>query len=101
MELTRGRYSRPQMSPWSLKIPHSTELRGRVRHRSSKASRRENLEIEQPVACRDFASFDFHTALTGMLGATLVGHGLPDATDKKDLGSPQACSLDPGIPEGH
>jgi hypothetical protein len=32
------------------------------------------LEIEQPVACWDFSSFDFHTTLPGMLGATLVGH---------------------------
>ena len=56
------------------KNAHSTELRGRVRHRSSKASRRENLEIEQPVACRDFASFDFHTTLPGMLGAPLIRH---------------------------
>src|SRR3989442_181739 len=58
----------------ATKMPHSTELRGRVRHRSSKASRGENLEIEQPVACRDFASFDFHTTLPGMLGPTLVRH---------------------------
>jgi len=43
-----------------------------VCHRSSKASRRENLEIEQPVLCGDFASFDFYTTLAGVLGATLV-----------------------------
>src|SRR4030095_16433930 len=54
--------------------PHSIEFSGGACHRSSKASRRENLEIEQPVACRDFASFDFHTTLPGMLGPTLVGH---------------------------
>ena len=54
--------------------PHSTEFSGGACHRSSKASRRENLEIEQPVACRDGASFDFHPTLPGMLGATLVGH---------------------------
>jgi hypothetical protein len=53
---------------------HSTEFSGGACHRSSKASRRENLEIEQPVACRDLASFDFHTTLPGMLGPTLVGH---------------------------
>jgi hypothetical protein len=32
------------------------------------------LEIEQPVACWDYSSFDFHSALPGMQGATLVGH---------------------------
>ena len=53
-------------------MSHSTELCGGACHYSSKASRRENLEIEQPVACRDFSSFDFHTALPSMLGATLI-----------------------------
>src|SRR5216684_2846522 len=52
--------------------PHSTELRGGACHRSSKASRREDLEIEQPVACWDCASFDFHATLAGMLGPTLI-----------------------------
>jgi hypothetical protein len=37
---------------------HSTALRGGACHRSSKASRREDLEIEQPVACGDCAFFD-------------------------------------------
>ena len=30
------------------------------------------MEVEQPVACRDCASFHFHTTLPGMLGATLI-----------------------------
>jgi hypothetical protein len=55
-------------------IAHSIGFSGGECPRSSKASRRENLEIEPPVACRDFASFDFHPTLPGMLGATLVGH---------------------------
>ena len=32
------------------------------------------MEIEQPVACRDGASFDFHPTLAGVLGATLIRH---------------------------
>jgi len=36
-----------------------------------------------------------------MLGAALIGHALPDATDKKDLVPPQAYSLVLGIPEGY
>jgi hypothetical protein len=58
----------------TMKIPHSIGFSGSVCHRSSKASGREDLQIEQPVACRDFASFDFHTTLPGMLGPTLVRH---------------------------
>jgi hypothetical protein len=38
-----------------------------------KASGRENLEIQQPVACRDGTSFHFHPTVAGMLGTTLVG----------------------------
>src|SRR5262249_242177 len=37
------------------KKAHSIGFRGGVCHRSSKASRRENLEIEQPVTRRDFS----------------------------------------------
>src|SRR3989442_1044637 len=54
------------------KIPHSIEFSGEVGHCSSKASRREDLEIEQPVACWDCASFHFHPTLARMLGATLI-----------------------------
>jgi hypothetical protein len=32
------------------------------------------LEIEQPVACWDCASFDFHATLTRMLGPALIRH---------------------------
>jgi len=53
-------------------FPHSTEFSGGACHRSSKASRRENLEIEQPIVCWDFSSFHFHPTLAGMLGSTLI-----------------------------
>src|ERR1043166_1773152 len=51
---------------------HSTRFSGKEYHYSSKASRRENLQVEEPVSCRDCASFDFHPTLPGMLGATLI-----------------------------
>ena len=54
--------------------PHSSGFSGGVWHRLSKASRRENLEIEQPVTRRDFASFDFHATLTCMLSTALIGY---------------------------
>ena len=38
---------------------------------SSKADRREALEREQPVVCRDYTSFDFHPTLASVLGAAL------------------------------
>src|SRR5687768_8651328 len=47
----------------------STEFSGGVCYRLSKASRREDLQVEQPVACWDFSSFDFHPTLSGMLSA--------------------------------
>src|SRR5262249_20262760 len=50
----------------------SIEFSGGVGHCSSKASRREDLEIEQPVACWDCSSFHFHPTLASMLGATLI-----------------------------
>jgi hypothetical protein len=56
----------------TLHIPHSTQFSGGVGHCSSKASRREDLEIEQPVACWDCSSFHFHPTLASMLGATLI-----------------------------
>src|SRR6266700_4683659 len=58
--------------PVPLQKPHSIEFSGEVGHCSSKASRREDLEIEQPVACWDCASFHFHPTLARMLGATLI-----------------------------
>jgi hypothetical protein len=54
-------------------IDDSTELRGGTCHHSSKASGGEDLEVEQPVACGDCASFHFHAALASVLSPTLVG----------------------------
>jgi hypothetical protein len=64
-------------------------------------SRGEDLEVEEPVLGWDCSSFHFHPTLAGMLRSTLIRNALPDATDKKDPVSPQACSLLPGIPEGY
>jgi hypothetical protein len=55
-------------------FPHSIAFSGRAYHRSSKASRREDLQVEEPVACWDCSSFDFHSTLAGMLRAPLVGY---------------------------
>jgi hypothetical protein len=41
--------------------------------RSLKASRREDLQIEEPVCGGSSPAFHFHAALTGMLGTTLIG----------------------------
>ena len=46
---------------------------GKGYHRSAKASRREDLEVEEPVACGNYASFRFHATMAGMLGPTLIG----------------------------
>jgi hypothetical protein len=61
------------------KKSHSIEFSGGVGHCSSKASRREDLEIEQPVACWDFASFHLHPTLVSMLGATLIRYQVVDS----------------------
>jgi hypothetical protein len=53
-------------------IPHSTELRGRGSHHSAKASRGEDLDIEEPVVCWYASAFHFHPTLPGMLGAMLI-----------------------------
>ena len=63
-------------------FPHSTQFSGGVCYRLSKASRREDLQVEEPVACWDCASFDFHPTLPGMLSAPLVGHQVvPHSTE--------------------
>jgi hypothetical protein len=54
-------------------MPHSTELRGGVCPHSSKASRGEDLDIEEPVRGGYSPAFYFHSALTGMLSPTLIG----------------------------
>ena len=40
---------------------------------SPQASRREDLQIEEPVWCGYSPAFHFHAALTGMLSPTLIG----------------------------
>jgi hypothetical protein len=53
-------------------FPHSPGFSGKGCRRSAKASRRENLEVEAPVTCRDGASFDVHATWASMLGPTLI-----------------------------
>src|SRR5262249_12240788 len=71
-----GRRRRPRRPILRISLmrnfPHSTELRGEACHRSAKASGGEDLQVEKPVACWDFASFYFHATLAGMLRATLI-----------------------------
>src|SRR5882724_419177 len=57
-----------------LKLAHSIGFSGGVCHRSSKASGREDLQIEEPIMCRYSSAFHFHATLTRMLGPTLIGH---------------------------
>ena len=58
--------------------------------RSSKASRREDLEIEEPVRGGYSAAFHRHPTLTRMLGATLIRHQVVQVRqpDKKRLLAP-------------
>jgi hypothetical protein len=58
--------------PAKQESPHSTELRGRGYHHSSKASGGEDLQIEEPVGCGYASAFHFHATLPRMLGATLI-----------------------------
>jgi hypothetical protein len=52
--------------------PHSPGCSGKGCRRSSKASRRENLAVEEPVTCRDGAACDFHAILARMRGPTWI-----------------------------
>src|SRR5687767_9859963 len=52
--------------------PHSTRFSGKGYHCSSKASRGEDLQVEEPVWCGDSPAFHFHATLTRMLGSTLI-----------------------------
>ena len=63
---------------------HSIGFSGRECHRSPKASRREDLQIEEPVACRDSPAFHFHATLAGMLGATLIGHQVVEVCQPRE-----------------
>ena len=46
-----------RLSPSIQKNPHSIGFSGKGYHRSSKASRRKDLQVEEPVACGNCASF--------------------------------------------
>src|SRR5712692_3196683 len=61
---------RPQLTP----RPHSTEFNGGACHRSSKASRGEDWEIEEPVLCGHFPAFHFHATLPRMQSEVLIWH---------------------------
>ena len=61
-------------------LPHSIACRGGVYANASKADRREALEREQPVVCRDCPSFDFHPTLASVLGAALDLYQAMDMT---------------------
>src|SRR5215813_1302154 len=67
-----GYHTNRDCSRTQQRFAHSTELRGRGAHHSAKASRGEDLDIEEPVACRYASTFHFHTTLPGMLGAMLI-----------------------------
>jgi|SRR5215813_11787984 len=62
----------PALQPHLAENSHSTALRGGGCHRSTKASRGGDLDIEESVACWDGASFHWHVTLTRMLGSTLI-----------------------------
>src|SRR6516164_3085194 len=66
--MSRGRL--PAAGLW--KMPHSPELRGKGCHHSAKASGGEDLQIKEPVRCRDASAFHFHATLAGMYGPTLI-----------------------------
>ena len=66
------------------KISHSTELRGKGYPHSAKAARGENLEVEEPVACWDCTTFDFHPTLASVLGPTLIGHQVVEVCQPRE-----------------
>src|SRR5215510_7410388 len=59
------------LDQWEL--PHSIAFRGKGYHPSAKASRGEDLDIEEPVPCRYASAFHFHATLPRMLSSTLIG----------------------------
>src|SRR5262249_42965403 len=54
-------------------LAHSTRFSGGVWYRSSKASGGEDLQVEEPVACRGCSSFHFHSTLARVLRPALIG----------------------------
>jgi hypothetical protein len=73
-----GEAYEPYVGRWSRLVarefPHSTRFSGSVCPRSSKASRGEDLEVEEPVCGRYSPAFHFYPTLPGMLSPTLIGH---------------------------
>ena len=53
----------------------SIAFSGGVYHHSSTASRGEAVEVEEPVVCMDFASFDFHTTSVAVLACSVYPRG--------------------------
>src|SRR5215831_12762303 len=68
--------------PWAFS--HSTRFSGGVWHHSSKASRCEDLQVEEPVACRDCSSFHFHSTLARVLRPTLIGHQVVQVCEPRE-----------------
>src|SRR5439155_25193251 len=68
------------------KSPHSIAFSGGVCPRSSKASRGEDLEIEEPVLCRYSSAFDFHATLASVLGPTLIRHQVVQVRQPREKG---------------
>ena len=71
---------------------HSIGLSGKGCHRSAKPSGGEDLDIEEPVACRDSPAFHFHPTQSGMLGATLIRYQVVQvgqAREKRLLAAPR------------
>jgi hypothetical protein len=75
---------------------HSTALRGGGCHRSTKAARGEDLDIEEPVACWDCASFHFHATLTRMLGSTLIRNEIVHTSGRAPSETPVGFRPDDG-----
>jgi hypothetical protein len=52
----------------------SIALCGETCPRSAKASRGEDVDIEEPVTCWDCSPLHFYPTLPGVLGASLIRH---------------------------
>src|SRR5262245_3816280 len=63
-KFTTGRRSRNNHIPPNYVVEDA--------HRSAKASRGADLEVQEPVVCRDASAFHFHPTLARVLGPTLI-----------------------------
>ena len=80
----------------NLKNPHSIQFSGGARYSSSKSPGGEDLEIQEPVVCRYASAFHFHTALTRMLGSTLIRDQVVEVrypSEKRVLAAPDDETL--------